>query len=130
MNARQLCLLFVYCLSATLPLHAQEKSPEKASENTQAKSQPVRMGSGIMTFDTVPGWGLRPDGKSSIGPTHGSVVIDKEGHIYTSANAGVFVFSPDGQVVQSYLGPDYSNIHDMEIRAEGDAEFNLWRAKQ
>ena len=81
------------------------------------------MGSGMMTFDTVPGWGLRPDGRSSIGSTHGGVVIDKAGNIYTSAKAGVFVFSPDGKVVQSYLGKEYSNIHDMEIRAEGDEEF-------
>jgi len=42
---------------------------------------PVRMGSGSMTFDTVPGWGLGEDGKSVIGPTHGSVVIDKAGNI-------------------------------------------------
>ncbi len=89
----------------------------------QEPVKPVRMGCGIMTFDTVPGWGLRPDGKSAIGPTHGSVVIDKAGNIYTSANAGVFVFSPDGKVVQSYLGKDYSNIHDMKIRKEGESEF-------
>lgn len=85
--------------------------------------KPVRMGAGIMTFDTVPGWGLRPDGNSAIGPTHGAVVIDKGGNIYTSAQAGVFVFSPDGMVVQSYLGGDYTNLHDMEIRQEGDREF-------
>jgi hypothetical protein len=86
-------------------------------------AQPVRMGCGQMTFDTVPGWGLRPDGKSAIGPTHGSVVVDASGNIYTSAQAGVFVFSPDGKVIHSYLGDDYSNIHDMEIRQEGDKEF-------
>lgn len=84
---------------------------------------PVRMGTGLMTFDTVPGWGLRPDGNSALGPTHGAVVIDKAGNIYTSARAGVFVFSPDGKVIHSYLGKDYSNLHDMEIRQEGDAEF-------
>lgn len=97
-----------------LNLFAQEKD---------ASVQPVRMGCGIMTFDTVPGWGLRPDGKSAIGPTHGGVVIDKAGNIYTSAQRGVYVFSPDGKVIQSYLGKKYSNIHDMEIRAEGDKEF-------
>ncbi|MBA2115171.1 hypothetical protein [Bremerella alba] len=85
--------------------------------------QPVRMGSGQMTFDTVPGWGLRPDGNSAIGPTHGSVVIDQAGNIYTSAKAGVFVFSPDGRVIQSYLGKDYSNIHDMEIRDEDGTQY-------
>ena len=64
------------------------------------KVQPVRMGAGIMTFETVPGWGLRPDGTSALGPTHGGVVIDKEGNIYTSTNTkGVVVFSPDGKEI-------------------------------
>ena len=81
------------------------------------------MGCGLMTFDTVPGWGLRPDGQSALGPTHGAVVIDKAGNIYTSANKGVVVFSPDGKVIQSYLGDKYSNIHDMKIREEGGDEF-------
>jgi hypothetical protein len=87
------------------------------------ENQPVRMGCGLMTFDTVPGWGLRPDGSSALGPTHGAVVVDKAGNIYTSANKGVVVFSPDGKVIQSYLGDNYSNIHDMEIREEDDGEF-------
>ena len=64
--------------------------------------KPVRMGCGMMTFDTVPGWGLGEDGKSQIGPTHGSVVIDKEGNIYTSANMGVFVFSPEGKLIRRF----------------------------
>lgn len=105
---------FALSLLFSLPVRGAEPAKPVA---------PVRMGAGIMTFDTVPGWGLRPDGNSSIGPTHGAVVIDKAGHIYTSANAGVFVFSPDGMVVQSYLGGDYTNLHDMEIREEGGQEF-------
>ena len=87
------------------------------------KVAPVRMGCGLMTFDTVPGWGLRPDGRSALGPTHGAVVIDKDGSVYVSANKGVVVFSPEGKVVREYVGPDYTMLHDMEIRAEGDAEF-------
>jgi len=85
--------------------------------------QPVRMGSGLLTFDTVPGWGLGPDGKSVIGPCHGSVVVDKDGHIYTSSHAGVFVFSPEGKVLRTLLGDNYSDIHDMKIRDEADGEF-------
>ena len=95
-----------------------------ASQRSLAESSaPVRMGCGIMTFDTVPGWGLRPDGHSAIGPCHGSVVVDQMGNIYTSAQKGVFVFSPDGKVIHQYLGPDYANIHDLEIRAEQDGEY-------
>jgi len=103
----------VLALLAALPAFAEDKK----------KVQPVRMGCGIMTFDTVPGWGLRPDGQSALGPTHGGVVIDKEGNIYVSANKGVVVFSPEGVVVQEYLGDKYSNIHDMKISAEGDKEY-------
>lgn len=85
--------------------------------------KPVRMGCGIMTFDTVPGWGLGEDGKSQIGSTHGGVVIDKAGNIYTSANIGVFVFSPEGKIVRRFVGPDYTSLHDIKIGAEGDDEF-------
>lgn len=45
----------------------------------ETKVQPVRMGTGVMTFDTVPGWGLNEAGKSQLGPTHGGVVVDKKG---------------------------------------------------
>ncbi|HEY4312837.1 MAG TPA: hypothetical protein VGN12_25530 [Pirellulales bacterium] len=87
------------------------------------KVQPVRMGCGKMTFDTVPGWGLLPDGRSALGPTHGSVVIDKEGNIYTSANKGVVVFNPDGKVIRSFVDDKHSNIHDMKIRDEDGTEY-------
>jgi hypothetical protein len=96
---------------AAMPLHAAE--PAKA----------VRMGSGVMTFDTVPGWGLLPDGKSALGPTHGGVVIDKLGNIYTSAQKGVVVFSPEGRVIQQFVGNDYSQMHDMKIREEDGKEY-------
>ena len=85
--------------------------------------KPVRMGCGLMTFDTVPGWGLRPDGSSALGGTHGGVVLDKAGNVFVSANKGIVVFSPDGKVIKEYLGEDYAACHDVEIREEGDAEF-------
>ncbi|MDG1893565.1 MAG: 6-bladed beta-propeller [Fuerstiella sp.] len=90
---------------------------------TAGAPAPVRMGCGLMTFDTVPGWGLGEDGKSVIGATHGGVVVDKAGNVYTSANIGVFVFSPDGKVIRRFVGDEYSNIHDMEIRDEEGGEF-------
>jgi outer membrane protein assembly factor BamB len=109
------CLIIA--LLTLLPLGgavAQEK-PEAV--------QPVRTGGGVMTFDTVPGWGLQSDGKSLLGSTHGSALVDNAGHIYTSTSKGVFVFAPDGNLLRSYKGPKYSNIHDMEIRVEDNEEF-------
>lgn len=88
-----------------------------------ADVQPVRMGCGAMTFDTVPGWGLDEQGRSVLGPTHGGVVVDKAGNVYTSANMGVFVFAPNGNVVRRFLGDEYSNIHDLEIREEEGREY-------
>src|SRR3954468_2075233 len=86
-------------------------------------AKPVRMGCGAMIFDTVPGWGLLPDGKSALGPTHGSVVVDKKGNIYTSAIKGVVVLSPDGKVIRSFVTSPYREIHDMKIRDEDGTEY-------
>ncbi|MFT5470611.1 MAG: hypothetical protein ACI8UO_005740 [Verrucomicrobiales bacterium] len=88
-----------------------------------ADAEPVRTGKGIMTFETVPGWGLDEDGKSVLGATHGGVVIDKEGSIYVSANKGCVVFSPDGKVLRSFVDGAHSNMHDMEIRDEDGVEY-------
>ena len=118
MVKRFLCLV-------TLVLIGGLATPLVAAE----KVAPVRMGAGLMTFDTVPGWGLGADGKSQIGPTHGGVVIDKAGNIYTSANMGVFVFNPDGQVIRRFLGEKYSNIHDMKIRDEDGVPDSVIRPK-
>ena len=117
MSCRILSIISVVAISSVLPVFASELV--FASE----KGQPVRMGCGIMTFDTVPGWGLGDDGKSVIGSTHGSVVVDKAGSIYTSSSLGVFVFSPEGKVIRRFLGDKHSNIHDMEIRDEAEGEF-------
>lgn len=111
MMKRSLYITVAIAMSFVLPVFAAEKP------------QPVRMGCGLMTFDTVPGWGLSAEGKSVIGPTHGGVVVDKAGNIYTSADIGVFVFSPDGKVVRRFVGDEYSRIHDIKIREEADGEF-------
>jgi hypothetical protein len=93
------------------------------AQQLPTKTEPVRMGSGLMTFDTVPGWGLRPDGNSVLGPTHGGVVVDSKGHVYTSADAGIFVFAPEGSLIKKYVGKEYAKCHDLEIRKEADGEF-------
>src|SRR3954451_1957425 len=111
MKNRSICIVVALISGLAPPALSADTTP------------PVRMGCGLMTFDTVPGWGLGPDGKSVIGPCHGSVVVDNDGNIYTSAHAGVFVFSPGGGVIRRFLGDKYSDIHDMKIREEADGEF-------
>ena len=58
MKNRSTAVAFALVFGLTLPIFAADTP------------QPVRMGCGLMTFDTVPGWGLGPDGKSVIGPCH------------------------------------------------------------
>ncbi len=99
------------------------KLPAATGTSGSPSVQPVRMGCGIMTFDTVPGWGLRTNGSSALGPTHGGVVVDEAGNVFTSANKGVVVFAPDGTVIRTYEGKDYTNIHDLEIRKEEGTEY-------
>lgn len=88
-----------------------------------SETESVRMGAGDMTFDTVPGWGLSNEGLSQIGSTHGGVVVDKAGLIYTTSSLGIFVFNADGKIVNRFLGDEYSNCHDIEIRDESGTEF-------
>ena len=107
---------------AILILAAAIVTPTSAQTDS-SEIKPVRMGCGLMTFDTVPGWGLRPDGQSAIGATHGSIVVDQAGYIYTSSSRGVFVFSAEGKVVKSFEKKDLVNIHDMEIRDENGVEY-------
>lgn len=89
----------------------------------QEKPAPVRMGSGALTFDTVPGWGLDENGRSVLGPTHGGIVIDREGLIYTSAHKGLLVFAPGGQLLREHLDEDTTGMHDLEIREENGVEY-------
>jgi hypothetical protein len=88
-----------------------------------AETKPVRMGCGIMTFDTVPGWGLGADGKSVLGGTHGGVLVDKAGNVFTSVNKGVVVFSSEGKMIRSFIGAEYTRMHDIEIREENGVEY-------
>jgi len=85
--------------------------------------KPVRMGCGLMTFDTVPGWGLDESGKSQIGPTHGGVAVGKNGEVYTSADMGVFVFNPEGQLIRRFVTENHTRLHDIEIREEDGVEY-------
>jgi hypothetical protein len=94
-----------------------------ATSTVIAAAQPVRMGGGIMTFDTVPDWGLGANGESVLGGTHGGVVVDKAGNIHVSANKGVVVFTPDGRVDREFLTFQHTSMHDIEIREEDGVEY-------
>ena len=61
---------------------------------------------------------------SALGPTHGAVV-DRQGrqHLYECPKRGRRFFTRRRKSSTAYLGAEYSNIHDMEIRQEDEGEF-------
>lgn len=79
---------------------------------------PVVVGNGAWTYETVPGWGKLPDGKN-LGPTHGSVLTGGDGRIYFSTDAAmsVIVYEPDGKLVKT-IAPECAGFHAMALRVE------------
>ena len=88
----------------------------------------VKTGGGSHSYETVPGWGVLPDGKQ-IGPTHGGVAVDKAGQVYVSTDAahGICVFKADGTFVKS-MPLDCKGLHSLSIVEEGGTEYLLGAA--
>ncbi|MDC0316735.1 6-bladed beta-propeller, partial [Verrucomicrobia bacterium] len=94
-----------------------------APDNHDHDKKNVRLGTGLMTFDTVPNWGLDNNGKSQIGPTHGGIAIGQDGTVYTSADKGVYAFNPNGKILRSFVDEPFTKLHDIEIRNENGTEY-------
>lgn len=75
-------------------------------------------GNGAWTYDSVPGWGRLPDGRS-IGPTHGSVLVGADRRVYLSTDSemSLIVWESDGRFVKT-MAPECQGFHAMEIREE------------
>lgn len=83
----------------------------------------VRTGNGIYSYDTVPEWGVLPDGKN-IGPTHGGIAVAEDGRVFvaTDAEHGIVEFDKDGKFTR-FLEPAIKGIHALQIVKEGDTEY-------
>ena len=106
MKKCSICVVVTVSLSMALPVLAAKHS------------QSVRMGCGLMTFDTVPGWGLRPNGTSALGPTHGAVVIAKRGNIEAGDTvvAGEKTDVKPGNAMPLASMPVGTIIHNVEMK--------------
>lgn len=91
----------------------------------------VKVGSAHYTWDST--WGRKFDGKDlgkkdggqvELGNTHGCMVVRKDGNILvnTDTDHAVVVFSPDGQIVDTW-GKDFrGGLHGMCLREEEGKE--------
>ncbi|NQZ58542.1 MAG: 6-bladed beta-propeller [Lentisphaeraceae bacterium] len=96
--------------------HQHDILPEQLKVSTKTGSAPH-------IYQTVPGWGKIP-GLDYIGSTHGGIVIDKRGRVYTSIknDKSLAVFSPKGKYLRSF-DKKYNLIHGMCIVEERGREF-------
>lgn len=115
----------IVVVAAASELSAHPNHPKKAPPETPAVTQRIRTGSAQCTYETVANWCKIPEGRNSLGPTHGAIVLDKAGNIYCSMDSGdhgILVYRPDGTLVRE-IGDGLAGIHGMCLREEGGREF-------
>ena len=92
--------------------HAEGDSDSHDHDTKPEAPSGVRMGAGLMTFDTVPDWGLTANSKSAIGPTHGGVIVGKDG-TFKKVETGLYnilsdiASTKDGTVAGGFKGGVY-----------------------
>ena len=101
-------------LSSTLIL----AHPDHGTKPGEAPNSPIITGNGEWTYEVVPGWGSLPEGKA-IGPTHGTVLVDKDGTVYfcTNSKESIIVWKEDGTYLKS-IAPEAQGFHAMDLREE------------
>ncbi len=102
--------------------HATADAPPDARGVTHL----VQAGEGANTYQSVPNWCQIPEGRQTLGATHGGVVVDKQGNIYFSMDGGpdaILVYGPDGKFIKGIGGEKLRKIHGMCINEEDGQEF-------
>lgn len=92
--------------------------PDHDTQPGPSPSHAVITGNGEWTYEVVPGWGQLPDGKK-LGPTHGTVLVDKDGTVYfcTNSEESIIVWKEDGTYLKS-IAPECQGFHAMDLREE------------
>jgi hypothetical protein len=97
-----------------------EPPPDAACVTSQ-----VRSGAGDNTYESVPNWCQIPEGRKNLGSTHGGVLVDKNGNIYFSMDAGpqgILVYSPDGKMIRGFA-EKFVGIHGMCLNDEDGQQY-------
>lgn len=119
-------VLIAAIIAATTPnVIAHPNHSKKAPQESPAVNKTVRTGNSTCTYESVANWCKIPEGRDSLGPTHGAIVLDKAGNIYCSMDSGehgILVYGPDGVLVRE-MGHGLAGIHGMCLREEDGTEF-------
>ena len=116
-------LTSIFALCAVINPLAAHDDANGAHEHKDVIQSPVKTGNGAYTYIADAQWGNMKDGKT-LGPTHGSVVVDSKGLIYVSSDGpdSLFVFDAAGKLIKT-IAPEARGMHHMAIVKEGDKEF-------
>ena len=85
----------------------------------------VRAGSGDNTYQSVADWCQMPEGRKTLGSTHGGVVVDKDGLIDFSMDEGpqgILVYDASGKVVRGFA-EKFVGIHGMCLNEEDGEQY-------
>ncbi len=109
---RKLLALTALCSSAVLA------HPDHDTKPGESPTHAVFTGNGQWTYEVVPGWGALPEGKS-LGPTHGTVLVEKNGTVYfcTNSEESIIVWNEEGKYLKS-ISPETRGFHAMDMREE------------
>lgn len=97
-----------------------------APADARAVTHAVRTGSGENTYESIANWCKLPEGRQTLGPTHGGIVEDKDGNIYFTMDGGpsaILVYKPDGTPLRSLGDEKLTGIHGLCINDEGGEQF-------
>jgi DNA-binding beta-propeller fold protein YncE len=81
------------------------------------------LGTGVHTYELVPGWAKLPEGKQ-FGYTHGAAV-DTRGRVFihNMSSDAVVIFDPEGNFINSWGSRFKEGAHGMQLSRETDGEF-------
>jgi DNA-binding beta-propeller fold protein YncE len=84
----------------------------------------IRLGAGDQTYRWMRGWAKLPAG-TSLGNTHGCIVVDKADNVYvnTDTENAVIVFDRAGNFVRSFGNELAGGLHGMLLREENGTEY-------
>src|SRR5262245_60429250 len=114
--AQSLSTLFTTAVFAITPIalaHDGDHAPGGAPHDALGGTQQVIAGEGANTYQSVPNWCQIPEGRKTLGETHGGVLVDKKGNIYFSMDSGpdaILVYGADGKMIKGIGGPKLLKI--------------------
>ena len=121
-----LCLTIALCSAhdpaggAKHGAHVDDAKWKKPAPSTT----PVYVGEGAHRYLWESEWLQLPEGRKWLGSTHGCIVVDSRDRVYLSAESGaaVLVFSPEGQLLDSFGEEWGAGLHGLTIVDEAYEE--------